>query len=361
MSWPGPRAGPWRATAVAALIRRGSMPTMTADDEEKLRQLRHRRAQNNEVSWRLFDYLSDRPRFIRREDLDHLSSAGDREAAFRALLAAACGLDVERREEDLRLLRDYFVPGVHLLDAAAYRRDPYFSRIRIPEASLGRWQLTRERYAPCEAFVCDDILSFDDFREVQRIGFFDEAFSFPAVTEDGREWMAIKPNEIASMRAPIAAVRGEVVTLGLGLGYFAHAAALKADVRRVTVVERDEGVIELFERHLLPQFERPEKIRVICADAFDFARDELPRASFDFAFCDLWHDVADGLKPYVRLKQLERRAPGTRFLYWIEAALLSNLRFRLFEQIVASAASYGEVVRRLGDESLRQIAQTIAW
>lgn len=39
--------------------------------------------------------------------------------------------------------------------------------------------------------------------------------------EDGQEWMAIKPNEIETMRQPIARAAGQVVAFGLGMGYYA--------------------------------------------------------------------------------------------------------------------------------------------
>ncbi|MDY2602274.1 MAG: hypothetical protein SOW23_10870, partial [Eubacteriales bacterium] len=93
----------------------------------------------------------------------------------------------------------------------------------------------------------------------------------------------------------------------------------------VTVVERDPDVLSLFEKHLLPQFPQKHKLRLVRDDAFHYARETLPAVHADTAFCDLWHDAADGLPAYLQMKALETEAPGTRFDYWIEPTLLLYL------------------------------------
>jgi hypothetical protein len=45
----------------------------------------------------------------------------------------------------------------------------------------------------------------------------------------------------------------------------------------------------------------------------------MPHADFDTVFTDLWHDVADGIPLYQRMKALE--TPGPHYLYWIEKTL----------------------------------------
>ena len=40
---------------------------------------------------------------------------------------------------------------------------------------------------------------------------------------------------------------------------------------------------------------------------------------YDFVFADLWHDAADGLPMYERLKHME--GPGPEYRYWIEKTL----------------------------------------
>ena len=108
-----------------------------------------------------------------------------------------------------------------------------------------------------------------------------------------------------------------MLAFGLGLGYFAFMAAQKEQVESVTVIERERAIIELFRETLLPQFPHGEKIRVVQADAFEYAR-ALPEGAFDFAFTDLWHDVSDGLPMQRAMRALLERVPGLDAAYWIE-------------------------------------------
>ena len=220
-------------------------------------------------------------------------------------------------------------------------------QIRIPEAHFGNWKLTIEKYKPYEAFVCDDIRTDEELKEIPQIGFFDTEFSFPAVMEDGQEWMAIKPNEIETMRQPIARAAGQVVAFGLGMGYYAFMVSEKPEVKTLTIVERDENVIALFREHILPQFPKKEKIDIVRQDAFEFATNCMSDGYYDHAFVDLWHDVSDGYPLYKQMKALEKNSPNTLFSYWIEDSLLSHLRWELFHRmsdLLSATAPAGEPV-----------------
>ena len=269
-------------------------------------------------------YLTQHPRFITARDVEEVAACGvAREEAVVQLLCAACGLDA-RRPLDRRMIEQFVRPSLARLEPEPLLQNPYMRCIRFPQAMQGRWEMTRMAYEPYELFVRDDLLCLPDGREIPRLGYFDRRFAYPAVLEGGREWMTVTPNEVATMAPALSQVRGRVAVMGLGLGYFAFMASEKNDVRAVTVVERDADVIALFERHLLPQFAHREKVRLVCADAFDLAQAGLD--GFDCAFVDLWHDVSDGAPMYLRMKALEARSPGVRFFYWIETSIRCFLR-----------------------------------
>ena len=172
-----------------------------------------------------------------------------------------------------------------------------------------------------------------DLCEIPQLGYFDVEFPFPAILEDGIEWMTITPNEVETMREPIEKCRGRVLTLGLGLGYFAFHASEKSNVERVVVVERSRDVIEIFKTYLLPQFPNGDKIEIIEADAFQYMQEKMPRGKFDYVFADLWHDASDGLEMYHKLKKYEVLSTRTQFDYWIEPSLLSLLRHIVYRRI----------------------------
>lgn len=213
--------------------------------------------------------------------------------------------------------------------------------------------MQHETYEPFELFVRDDLWIQNDFREIPRVGFFEEAFRFPVVKEAGREWMAVKPSEIETMKPAISEVSGRVAALGLGLGYFPFMAARKLEVDRVVVVERDAESIALFEKFILPQFQDPKKIEIVESDAFEFLARTHSAHGFDFVFVDLWHDAFDGLKLYLRTKEFEYKNDSVRFLYWVESSLISAFRWRKFHDVVEKAATFEEVLKELKYDSER--------
>ena len=232
----------------------------------------------------------------------------DTEEAFRVLFAGI--LDVYD-QRDLR--RGWFSQMFKLLDFEKYENDPYKKNIVLPEKKLSDWEIRTMKYKPYELFVYDDLRSDSEGRILPCVGFFDKEYSYPAVLQGGREWMLITPNEMETMRGPISDAFGNVVTYGLGLGYFAYMVSEKNEVSSVTVVEKDPSVIELFKDHILPQFPNKEKISIACADALEYAAEDHP---CDFVFADIWHDPSDGCDAYLHLKSLERR--GICYAYWIE-------------------------------------------
>ena len=313
-------------------------------------------------------YLNDFPQLVTGELLASLTAECDvsEEEAFCAILCAALDVDEERSELELCLARDYFPASVKKRNAAVYRNDPYYRNIRVPQKTVGEWRLCQETYAPYEGFVCGNLArGKTPFAAIPPIGYFDEEFSFPAVMQNGVEWMAIKPNEIETMRSPLAHAHGGVLCMGLGLGYYAYMAAEKPSVSSVTVIERDPAVIRLFKEELLPQFANGDKITVVYEDAFVYAERELPKGGFDTVFADLWHDASDGLPLYARLRQLERRLATVPFDYWIEDMLLCHLRSLLFS-VIAEAKEKGkapfaqlsadEIIQMLSDDALRALA-----
>ena len=240
------------------------------------------------------------------------------EEAFSFILAAEIGLDVEENVRDREIFELYFPKMIKKLNVKDFLDDPYLKEVKIPEKACGRWEFKLESYKAYEAFACNDLLSLPDGRIIPQIGFFDREFCYPAVLEEGREWMLITPNEINTMAKPIHRARGNVLTYGLGLGYFAFMAARKDGVSSVTVVEKDSSVIELFEEHIRPSLTCADKIKIVRADAFDFAENEMSAGNYDFVFADIWHDPSDGVSAYKRFKSLEHKAPAAEFAYWIE-------------------------------------------
>lgn len=277
---------------------------------------------NFEVIGMVAYYLVNHSDYITKQmvnELSYLAKISNDEAFF-ILFCEAVGLDIIDNEEDKYLAMSYLKKGIKKLDKSVYENNPYYKNIKTIEDKIGNWEFRYLKYKPYEAFIYDDLI-IDGLKEIPCVGYFDEEFEYFAVLENGNEWMLITPNEINTMQPVIDSVSGDVVTFGLGLGYFAYMASEKDNVKSVTIVERDENVIELFSEYILPQFKYKDKIHIVCEDAFDFAS---RMAGYDCAFVDLWHDVGDGVNLYLRMKQLEKE--NIKYYYWIEKSLRSHIR-----------------------------------
>lgn len=278
---------------------------------------------NFEVIGMVSYYLNNHSDFITSQMVNELSylSKISKEEAFFILFCESIGLDVLNNEEDKYLAMTYIKRGIKKLDKNIYQNNLYYKNIKTIEDKIGNWEFRYLKYKPYEAFIYDDLL-IDGEIEIPQIGYFEEEFEYLAVLENGKEWMLITPNEINTMKQVVDSVSGNVVTFGLGLGYFAYMASEKENVSSVTVVERDRNVIELFTSYILPQFKYKDKIKIVNEDAFDFAS---TMEGYNYAFVDLWHDVGDGVNLYLRMKQLEKEK--TKYYYWIEKSILSYLKW----------------------------------
>jgi len=292
--------------------------------------------QNDEVTLAYSRYLNYHPRIISADMVQDLmrECRVDEQEAYLSLFSAVLGWEPDQNREHRALEHHYLRPGLHHLSSDVYRNDAYCQTVTFPSEKNGSWEFRESSYAPFEPFVCNHPVCTKDYREIPQIGYFSKEFRFPAVLENGIEWMTVTPNEIETMKEPIAHSRGKVLTLGLGLGYFAFHAARKDRVESVTVIERDPRVIELFQTHLLPQFVHREKIRVIRDDAFAYF-ERLSPNDFDTVFADLWHDQGDGLSMYLRLRRIERERGLKNVDYWIEPTLLETLRHMVFDRLRA--------------------------
>jgi len=242
-----------------------------------------------------------------------------------------------------------------MLDKKRYTENPYYKSIKITDIKDGSWEFKNETYPPYRAMICNDMILNSDFSEVAPLGFFSEEFTFPAVLEDGNEWMTLSPVDLDTCDEAIKAACGKVVTFGLGLGYYAFMVSEKAAVTSVTVVEKSENVIKLFKKHILPQFPHKEKIRIVNEDAFLYAEKTMPGESYDHAFVDTWRDSSDGAPMMKKMRALEHFSPKTEFKYWIENHLISRLRAIRFEELMTkiqlstddAPKSYAEFTKEL--------------
>lgn len=332
---------------------------MDLRDRERLKRLERTFELNFRLTRLYANYLENYNTIITSEMMHALCGDGsiDEADGFAAILCQLFGLDIDGSPDERALIRNYITPSVRAMDAERYINNPYYRNIKIPDVKKGRWELKSESYPAYRGVIASDIIIRDDFTEIPPLGFFREEFKFPAVLEDGNEWMTLTPVDLDTSDEAIGKAHGKVVTFGLGLGYYTYMVSEKEEVDSVTVVEKDADVIALFNEYVLPQFSHPEKVRIVNADAFEYAELEMPGEHFDLAFVDTWRDASDGAPMYKRMKRLEHLSPDTEFVYWIENFLISRLRALRFAEIEDRLESgeemtYAEIVDSLEKDNL---------
>jgi hypothetical protein len=193
---------------------------MDARNKIKLDRLK-RTFENNFKITRMYAELLERyPEIITKEMVDTLTEDGEitpKEAVV-ALLSEIFTLDFAN-DEDRVLIRDYLTPSVRILDTRRYESNPYYKNIQLDNIKDGSWEIRWEEYKPYQAVICDDMMPLDGYREVPPLGFFTKSFRFPAILENGYEWMMLTPVDLDTCDEAIDASKGKVVTFGLGLGY----------------------------------------------------------------------------------------------------------------------------------------------
>ena len=213
-----------------------------------------------------------------------------------------------------------------LLRVEDYLKNPYLKALKDLSFNKDGWSLSYKTLKAFSLFPYEEEYHYgSNYSLKMNLAYFNKDYVYPSISLFDREWMSLNPYEIRTMENAIITSRGKVLTLGLGLGYYAYMVHLKKEVKEVHIVEMDLELIKIFNEYLLPLFPYPEKIHIHKADAFHFINNVKDK-DYDFIFNDLWHDVGDGLASYLKLKQYFKSFRYTQCQYWIESSIITYLR-----------------------------------
>ena len=233
-------------------------------------------------------------------------------------------------DENKEVMDAYILSNLKKLDPKEYLDNEYAKSIKAT-GKYKKYALKYITYEPYQLFAYDDI-SMDGDKENSHIGYFDNKFSYLALTEGNNIWMSLNPNEIETMKPYIAKARGNVLVLGLGMGYVPFMIASKQEVKSITIIEKDPDVIALFNSLILPSFKNKEKIKIIEDDAIEYTRKQ---NKFDYIFADLWHSPEDGLSLFVQLKRINKSIDC-----WLEESMYALLRRCMISLIEENTLGY---------------------
>ena len=291
-------------------------------EEKKCKKFLEIKENNIDAVNILIDYLLSHNFDIKEEDVDKSNlTTSYSKAFFKAL-------DIDEEDKYIQeLIKTNNIDKFVCLNPEEYLNNPYVLALKDLKIKDKDFELAFYQYKKYEAFVYDEILVDPlTYKEITPMGYFIDEFPFLALVENGLIWMSLIPHEINTMKEPISKAKGDVLVLGLGLGYYAYMISLKEEVNKITIIENDERIIKLFKQYLLPRFTNKEKITIIYDDAFKYLK---KNHHHDYIFTDIYHNVEDGLPLYLKIKQFENKYPNATFAYWIEESLISMLRRQL--------------------------------
>lgn len=225
--------------------------------------------------------------------------------------------------EDLAPIHDDLVKRFEIIDGID---DLYLKNITLPQVEQGDFRLGMDSNEPysLDGSGVGYVNSFGVVVPEMTFNTIGYTYPYIDIISRNRYWMSITINEVNTMKKEIKEATGDVLTLGLGLGYYAYMVSMKDDVSSVTIVETDQDVIDLFEQYILPQFANKDKIKIINQDAFEFM-ENLEDGKYNYCFCDIWIDSQDCI-PYLKLKTICTKFKKTKISYWIEDAFLYSIR-----------------------------------
>lgn len=216
-------------------------------------------------------------------------------------------------------INDYQIKELHLSD---YIDDSYYKNIQPKEIKINQYQIKYEKYRPYQCFLYDDIeVDENDYYIVKnKIGYFSKEFKYLTIQKDNVIWMSVIPHEINTMKKCARNISKHVYVFGLGLAYFPYLIAPKVD--KITIIEKDRTIIELFKKYIFPFFSYKEKYEIIEDDAFSYL-DKINQTN-DSIFIDLWHNVHDGFITYYQLNK--KLKENKNVIYWINDSMIMAFR-----------------------------------
>lgn len=307
----------------------------TKEDFRKTNELLKVKERNILAAEFYIEYLNDYSRLTNSDDITNvlIKNIAIENAFYETMLQK---MNINKNDKEFKLIsKNSHLEKVNLLNTKDYENNPYYQLIKNLNLKDDNWIINNQYYEAYEGFVYDEIkVDPTNYSEYTPIGFFNEKFIYPAIIEDDLIWMSIIPHEINTMKEAINNAYGNVLVIGLGLGYFAFMVSKKENVKSVTIIEKDQKVINMFTQNLLPIFKNKNKIKIIHDDAFVYLNSGF---HYDYLFFDIYHNVGDGFSLYLKAKNYENKQVANLYDYWIETSLIAMLRryvLMLFEEKV---------------------------
>ena len=228
--------------------------------------------------------------------------------------------EMQKHDENIK---DVFI------DIKLMTENPYYKNINLSNINKGGFRFTNE-FLPKRTALSISWLLPDKKRELEDYniyGCFKKSINIPMLREGNDIWMSPTLAEQNTINPCIDKAFGNVLTFGLGIGYFPYMCSLKDNVKSITIVELNKNVIDMFKECILPQFNTDIEINIIHGNMFDYFNEEFLN-KFDYTFVDVWKNNDDGLNILEKLfEQLNYKG---NIDYWIEFSCYMTFKMLMF-------------------------------
>ncbi len=157
-----------------------------------------------------------------------------------------------------------------------------------PDAELGNVRIETVKYRR-GYYRCYGLRDHQVYRVAKPI-------TIRGLTIDGKTWMVDDPPHWWAMEEHAQFYRGHVLVAGLGLGLIVHALATNRSVTRITVVEREQDVIDLVAPLVPP-------VEIVHGDFWEWDGPTPDGVFFDLFVGNGRELVPDALRAYVQMFQ----------------------------------------------------------
>lgn len=198
---------------------------------------------------------------------------------------------------------------------------------RYPALAYGDWQVVVSPFGIVPGYWSGPCLAADVAVLVRTVPRLTPRPPAPGESEEDSRtvpetWMSMTPMEIESQELGCRAATGTTVVMGMGMGWAAANAALRAEVPAVIVVERDPAVRELMERiGIFNQLPPPvaAKIQVVAGDALTY----IPEIPVDTLLADIWRPL-NGDHRVEQVRQMQANTGAHRVYFWGQEMVIAR-------------------------------------
>lgn len=218
----------------------------------------------------------------------------------------------------------YDNPSLYI-HTADFIKNPYYRNIQLDKIVSSKFSYEKVMIEKNYLFNYESITDDKDreLKDYMKLRALDADLEMIYLFEENEGWMMCSPSE-ASTNDPYAKkAKGNVLTFGLGIGYFVYMALLNPEVSSITVIERSEDVITLFSE-IIKQFPQDKEIKIIHGDAFDYFNEKFLN-NYDYIYVDIYKSSQDGREIIDKLLG-QYLPPHEKIDFWIEKSCLNPIR-----------------------------------